>query len=197
MSELRFDCQGLGLVARNEASILVFDTKPVLYRPVLDQIQFCSFDRGCKTCLDTKPVLDHGRFCSLTYDGLFIAKIKTPYFTPLCIHTLCGLTHWGSHSSNDILKCIFLNENARISLAISLKFVSRGPIIYIPAFVQIMAWRRPGDKPLSEPMMVSLLTHICVIRPQWVKEPKSIILTLYNTILYESVFSLSFSISWT
>ena len=32
-----------------------------------------------------------------------------------------------------------------------------------------MAWRRPGDKPLSEPMMVSLLTHICVIRSQWVK----------------------------
>ena len=32
-----------------------------------------------------------------------------------------------------------------------------------------MAWRRPGDKPLSEPMMVSLLTHLCVTRPQWVK----------------------------
>ena len=32
-----------------------------------------------------------------------------------------------------------------------------------------MAWCRPGDKPLSESMMVSLLTHICVTRPQWVK----------------------------
>ena len=32
-----------------------------------------------------------------------------------------------------------------------------------------MAWRRTGDKPLCEPMMVSLLTHICVTRPQWVK----------------------------
>ena len=31
-----------------------------------------------------------------------------------------------------------------------------------------MAWHRPGDKPLSEPMMVSLLMHICVTRPQWV-----------------------------
>ena len=31
-----------------------------------------------------------------------------------------------------------------------------------------MAGRLPGDKPLSEPMMVSLLTHICVTRPQWV-----------------------------
>ena len=28
---------------------------------------------------------------------------------------------------------------------------------------------RPGDKSLSEPMMVSLLTHICATRPQWVK----------------------------
>ena len=32
-----------------------------------------------------------------------------------------------------------------------------------------MAWRHPGDKPLSEPMMVSLLTHISVTRPQWVQ----------------------------
>ena len=32
-----------------------------------------------------------------------------------------------------------------------------------------MAWRRPGDKPLSDPMMVSVLTHICVTWPQWVK----------------------------
>ena len=32
-----------------------------------------------------------------------------------------------------------------------------------------MACRLVGAKPLSEPMMVSLLTHICVTRPQWVK----------------------------
>ena len=44
----------------------------------------------------------------------------------------------------------------------------KGPINKISALVQIMTWRRSGDKPLSEPMMVSLLTHICVTRPQWV-----------------------------
>ena len=32
-----------------------------------------------------------------------------------------------------------------------------------------MAWCRPGDKPLSDPMMFNLLTHICDTRPQWVK----------------------------
>ena len=33
-----------------------------------------------------------------------------------------------------------------------------------------MAWHRPGDKPLSEPMMARLLTHICITLPQWVKK---------------------------
>ena len=64
--------------------------------------------------------------------------------------------------ADDTFKCIFLNENVRISIKISLKFVPKGPINNNPALVQIMAWRRSGDKPLSEPMMVSLLTHICV-----------------------------------
>ena len=32
-----------------------------------------------------------------------------------------------------------------------------------------MAWRQPSDKPLSEPRMESLLMHICITRPQWVK----------------------------
>ena len=31
-----------------------------------------------------------------------------------------------------------------------------------------MAWCQSGDKPLLEPMMVSLLMHICLTRPQWV-----------------------------
>ena len=74
----------------------------------------------------------------------------------------------GRHFLDDIFKCIFLNETVWISIQISLRFVTKVPINNIPALVQIMAWRRPGDKPLSEAMMVSLLTHICVTRPQWV-----------------------------
>ena len=35
-----------------------------------------------------------------------------------------------------------------------MKFVPKGPINNIPALIQIMAWRRPGDKPLFEPMMI-------------------------------------------
>ena len=76
----------------------------------------------------------------------------------------------GRHFADDIVKCIFLNENVWIPIKISLKFVPKGPINNIPALVQIMAWRRPGDKPLSESMMASLPTHICVTWPQWVKQ---------------------------
>ena len=71
----------------------------------------------------------------------------------------------GRHFPDDIFKCNFLIENIWISIKISLNFVPKGPIINISALVRIMAWRRPGDKPLSEPMMVSLLTHICGIWP--------------------------------
>ena len=46
------------------------------------------------------------------------------------------------------------------SIKISLKFVRQDRINNIPALVQIMTLRRPGDKPFSKPVMVSLPTHI-------------------------------------
>ena len=79
-------------------------------------------------------------------------------------------TQNGRHLPDDIFKCISLRENVWISIDISLKFIPMGPIDNIPALVQIMAWHRSGDKPLSEPMVVRLPTHICVTRPQWVKQ---------------------------
>ena len=96
-------------------------------------------------------------------------------------HTECFNVKWiwclntfrprqdGRYFADDVLKCIFLNENVWISLKIPLTFVPGDPINNNPAWVQIMAWRRPGDKPLSEPMLVFVPTHICVTRPQWVK----------------------------
>ena len=79
----------------------------------------------------------------------------------------------GHRFADDTFKLIFLNEYVRILIKISLKFVPKGRINNNPSLDQIIAWRRSGDKPLSEPMMVSLLTHICVTRPQWVKLIKS------------------------
>ena len=87
--------------------------------------------------------------------------------TTICLNTLRYRQN-GRYFADVIFKCIFLNANASISLKISLKFVPKGSIDNIPALVPKMAWRRSGDKPLSEPMMISLPTHICVTRPQWV-----------------------------
>ena len=74
---------------------------------------------------------------------------------------------------DDIFNIIFLNENVWILNEISLRFVPKGQINDIPASVQIMAWCWPGNKPLSETMMVSLLTHISVTRPECVKFGKN------------------------
>ena len=58
------------------------------------------------------------------------------------------------HFTDDILKCIFMNEKFCILILISPKFVLKGPVNNTPALVHMMAWRRSGDKPLCEPMLI-------------------------------------------
>ena len=59
----------------------------------------------------------------------------------------------GRHFPDDIFKSIFLIENVWFLIKVLLKFVPKYPIDNIPALVQVMAWRRSGEKPLSESMM--------------------------------------------
>ena len=120
----------------------------------------------CGICETGQSHIDHipADKCTQSHEGLYFSfRFYTAPTTAL--NTLRPRQN-GRHFADDAFKRIFLNENARISIKVSLKFVPKVPIHNIPALVQIMAWRRPGDKPLSEPMMVSLLTHICVTRPQ-------------------------------
>ena len=87
------------------------------------------------------------------------------------------LTHWGWDKMANISQTTFWNACSWMKIyefrltfhKISLKFVPRVRINNIPSLVQIVAWRRPGDKPLSEPMMVNLLSDISITLPQWVK----------------------------
>ena len=97
---------------------------------------------------------------------LFNAKL--PFKPMMLVNTLRPRQN-GRHFTDDIFKYIILNENVWISIEISLRFLPKGPINNIPALVQIMAWHRPGDKPLSGLMWISLQTHISITRPQWVK----------------------------
>ena len=50
-------------------------------------------------------------------------------------------------------------------IKISLDFVPKGSINKIVALLQIMAWRRPSNKPLPEPTMYSLLNNILITGP--------------------------------
>ena len=61
--------------------------------------------------------------------------------------------------ADNIFKYIFVNEKFCILIKISLMFVPKGPIDDNPALVQIIARRRIGDKPLSEPMLTHRHTY--------------------------------------
>ena len=128
-----------------------------------------------------------------------ISRVITSVQISLCfvviLSKVCYRTRWrvtsnilntlrprenGRHFPDDAFNRIFVYENIRISIKFSLKFVPKGPIHNIAALVLIMAWRRPGDKPLSGPMMVRLPTHICVTRPQWVKTHISVVIGIHE-----------------
>ena len=56
--------------------------------------------------------------------------------------------------TDDIFKLIFMNENDIILIQISLRFVPRSLIDNNPSLVRVMAWRRTGNNPLPEPMLI-------------------------------------------
>ena len=92
-----------------------------------------------------------------------ISRVGWPHWPlNICYHIEAGTTLLAFRRRH-----IFVNENLWNSRKISLTFVLKFRIINIPASVHIIAWCRPYDKPLPEPKMVSLLTHICVTQPQW------------------------------
>ena len=55
---------------------------------------------------------------------------------------------------DDIFKCVFLYENEKNLIKISLKLFPKSPNDNKPALVQVMVWSRTGDKPLTEPIMI-------------------------------------------
>ena len=80
-----------------------------------------------------------------------------------------NLAHWGRDKMDAISQTTSTAFSWMKMLEFRLNFQwSLFLMVNIPSLVQIMAWRRPGDRPLSEPMMVSWTTYICVTRPQWV-----------------------------
>ena len=83
--------------------------------------------------------------------------------------------------ADDNLKCNFLDENNRIPIRISLKFVPMSPIDNKPALVQVIAWCRIGDKPLPELMLIQFTDAYMRHRGRWVNWPFSSILKQSGT----------------
>ena len=167
---LRYDMTYLNICCR-KLGWVIFPRDPLLYGLGLNGGRTCILIAipELLPCAEVnKPIQPFGFRMNME-----AVHVQAPYSygtrirSSLCLNTMRPRQD-GRHFPDDIFQLIFLNENARISLKKSLKFISKVRINNIPALVQIMAWRRSGDKPLSEPMVAILPTHICVTRPQWV-----------------------------
>ena len=82
--------------------------------------------------------------------------------------------HWGRDKMAAIFQTTFSDafswmKMVKFQLRFHWNFVPKGPVNNIPPLVPIMAWCRPGEKPLFKPIMVKLQMHISATRPQWVK----------------------------
>ena len=93
----------------------------------------------------------------------------------------------GSHFADDTFKCIFVKENVRIFIKLSVQFVPRGPVNNIPALVQIIARRRPGDKPLPEPMMVYWRIYISLGPNELITRLGTKWLTSYGRLIHTQI----------
>ena len=93
----------------------------------------------------------------VTWVSWRISSTATPLFVQQQLHYLNTLRprQKDRHCEDHIFKRIFLIEIYCICIRNSLKYiyVSRGPIIIMPGLVQMMPWRRTGDKPLSEAIL--------------------------------------------
>ena len=81
---------------------------------------------------------------------------QNPGYTTICL-THLPLDKMAAILADGNFNCIFLNENDRIPIQISLKYVPMSPIDNKPELVQVMAWRRAGDKPLPGPMITQFI----------------------------------------
>ena len=95
----------------------------------------------CWLCVEWVNILKWGPGKELNTQRWFIITLRTQQN--------------GRHFADDIYKSMILNGNCRILILNSLKYAHKGPVNNKPALVQIRAWRPPGDKPLSEPMVNS------------------------------------------
>ena len=108
-------------------------------------------------------------YCHFTFSDI-VFKLNWTMLLVFGFSNTCVpcLTHWGRDKMAVIFQTTFSKLFSWIKMYLFRLNLSE--INNIPALVQIMAWCRPGDKPLSKPMLFSLLKDMCVTWPQWVTQ---------------------------
>ena len=84
---------------------------------------------------------------------------------------------------DDILKCIY-------------KFRFHWRLFPRVQLTIFQHWHWPGDKPLSETMMVSSQTHMCVTRPEWVNSSRHNDDIWCNDVVTDIAFIIAFTVAY-
>ena len=112
---------------------------PDTFNPVLIQI--------------LNPVLNTSMFFCITFGWELV-----PSWIPIANRNTQHMKNYRCHVSNiPPIQMSCLHENDRIPIHSSLKYVWRSPINHLTELIQVMAWRRTGDKPLPEPRMTQYM----------------------------------------
>ena len=136
----------------------------------------------CLRRADRALLAGYPRTASSICQGYRGGTVINMYWWRCILHVLptyIELTHWGrdkmaAFSQTTLSSAFSWMKILEFRLNIHWSLFFKGLINNIPALVLIMAWLRPGDKPLSEPMLVRSLTRIYVTRLQWVSRKRQI-----------------------
>ena len=96
-------------------------------------------------------------WCAKTSAGTVTTKLGPVYVRDRHL-THLSLDKMAAISQTIYSDAFFVDEKFCILTKISLKFILKGPIDIKPALDEIMAWRRIGNKPLSEPEILTRST---------------------------------------
>ena len=130
---------------------------------IVDQFSSC---HGASSCIVRNVSRGGADPCWGTYKYIQVLYSCVSGKNIISLRSVCflyctqdGLNH--RQFEDDIFKFIILNENCRIFIQIIQKFVLNGwTDDNKQALVQIMAWYRAGDKPLSELIMDHIIAFM-------------------------------------
>ena len=140
--------------------------KKFLVTATTQQNVWTTMNRSLKTVLSVQPVrsrhLEKILQCVFAAVSHTLPSILSCQTNPLTRPSIKALTHLhlkklAAILADAIFNYIFLNEDDKVLIHISMKYFPMCPIGNKPALVQVMAWRQRCDKPLPRPMRTQII----------------------------------------